>query len=143
MSTRRRSVIGYDALIVAVGGVDATRGVPGVVEHAFPFKSVEHCSRIGESLTRLAARSRPWYSKRAVGCRQISRSGPAGQRRLRCLRSADWRRRPDRRARLGEPLGSARLSDSGLSRDHETAPAPAIAMSMLHRMRASTCLRPM
>ena len=53
---RRRSAIRYDALIVALGGVDATRGVPGVVEHAFPFKSVEHCDRIGRYLTRLAAR---------------------------------------------------------------------------------------
>ena len=40
---RRRTAIGYDALIVALGGVDATRGVPGVVEHALPFKSVEQC----------------------------------------------------------------------------------------------------
>jgi NADH dehydrogenase len=39
--------------------VDATRGVPGVAEHAFPFKSVEHCDRIGRRLTRLAARRRP------------------------------------------------------------------------------------
>jgi NADH dehydrogenase len=39
--------------------VDATRGVPGVVEHAFPFKSVEQCDRIGKRLTRLAARRKP------------------------------------------------------------------------------------
>jgi NADH dehydrogenase FAD-containing subunit len=56
---RRRSAAGYDALIVAIGGVDATRGVPGVVEHAFPFKSVEQCDRIGKRLTRLAARRKP------------------------------------------------------------------------------------
>lgn len=56
---RRRSAIRYDALIVALGGVDATRGVPGVVEHALPFKSVEQCDRIGRALTRLAARRKP------------------------------------------------------------------------------------
>ena len=55
----RRKAIGYDALIVAFGGVDATRGVPGVFEHAFPFKSVEQCDRIGKRLARLAARRRP------------------------------------------------------------------------------------
>jgi NADH dehydrogenase len=59
VGTRRRSTVGYDALIVALGGVDATRGVPGVVEHAFPFKSVEQCDRIGKRLTRLAARRKP------------------------------------------------------------------------------------
>ena len=31
---RRRTGIGYDVLILALGGVDATRGVAGVVEHA-------------------------------------------------------------------------------------------------------------
>jgi NADH dehydrogenase len=59
LATQRRPAIGYDALIVALGGVDATRGVPGVVEHAFPFKSVEQCNRIGKRLTRLAARRKP------------------------------------------------------------------------------------
>jgi NADH dehydrogenase len=57
--TQRRSAVGYDALIVALGGVDATRGVPGVAEYAFPFKSVEQCDRIGRRLTRLAARRKP------------------------------------------------------------------------------------
>lgn len=62
VSTRgRRRPLGYDALIVALGGVDATRGVPGVAEHAFPFKSVEHCDRIGRRLARLAARRRPTH----------------------------------------------------------------------------------
>jgi NADH dehydrogenase FAD-containing subunit len=56
---RRRTAVGYDALIVAFGGVDATRGVPGVVEHAYPFKSVAQCDRIGKRLTRLAARRKP------------------------------------------------------------------------------------
>ena len=56
---RRRTSIGYDALIVALGGVDATRGVPGVAEHALPFKSVEQCDRIGRRLGQLAKRRRP------------------------------------------------------------------------------------
>lgn len=58
VATRRRSAVRYDALIVALGGVDATR-VPGVVEYAWPFKSVEQCDRIGKRLTRLAARRKP------------------------------------------------------------------------------------
>jgi NADH dehydrogenase len=59
VATRSRKAIGYDALIVALGGVDAARGVPGVVEHALPFKNVEQCDRIGRRLTRLAARRKP------------------------------------------------------------------------------------
>ncbi len=57
--TRRRSAVAYDALIVALGGVDATRGVAGVVEHAWPFKSVDACHRIGRRLEQLAARRKP------------------------------------------------------------------------------------
>lgn len=56
---RRRTAIPYDALIVGLGGVDATRGVPGVVEHALPFKSVAQCERIGRRLARLARRRGP------------------------------------------------------------------------------------
>jgi NADH dehydrogenase FAD-containing subunit len=56
---RRRRPIAYDALIVALGGVDATRGVPGVVEHAMPFKSARDCERIGKRLARLAVRRTP------------------------------------------------------------------------------------
>jgi len=59
ISTTRRPAIRYDALIVACGGVDATRGVAGVVEHAHPFKSVDQCARIGAKLARLAARKKP------------------------------------------------------------------------------------
>jgi len=55
---RRRTPIGYDALIVALGGVDSTRGVSGVEEHAFPFKSVGDCARIGSRLRRLGAQRR-------------------------------------------------------------------------------------
>lgn len=56
---RRRTPLRYDALVVALGGVDATRGVPGVAEHAHSFKSVEACRRIGRELARLAARRAP------------------------------------------------------------------------------------
>ncbi len=56
---RRRTALGYDALIVGCGGVDATGAVKGVSEHAFPFKSVDQCDRIGRRLARLAARKRP------------------------------------------------------------------------------------
>jgi NADH dehydrogenase len=56
---RRRTAMGYDALIATLGGVDATRGVAGVLEHAFPFKSVQECDRIGKRLTLLARRRKP------------------------------------------------------------------------------------
>lgn len=49
----------YDALVVALGGVDATRGVSGVVDHAHSFKSVEDCARIGSRLGRLDQDGRP------------------------------------------------------------------------------------
>lgn len=48
---QRHEPIGYDALVVALGGVDATRGVAGVTDHAHPFKSVEDC-RIPGATTR-------------------------------------------------------------------------------------------
>jgi NADH dehydrogenase len=50
----RGPALGYDALIVALGGVNATHGVPGVDEHALPFKSVDDCARIGARLRELA-----------------------------------------------------------------------------------------
>jgi NADH dehydrogenase FAD-containing subunit len=59
VSMKRRRSLAYDALIVACGGVDATRGVAGVVEHAYAFKSVDQCDRIGRRLARLAARKKP------------------------------------------------------------------------------------
>ena len=54
----RRGPIGYDALVVALGGVNATRGVAGVTDHAHPFKSVEDCARIGTRLAELDAAGR-------------------------------------------------------------------------------------
>jgi NADH dehydrogenase len=50
----REPALDYDALLVAVGGVNATHGVPGVDEHALPFKSVNDCARIGARLEELA-----------------------------------------------------------------------------------------
>ncbi len=49
-----RRPIPYDALIVALGGVNASHGVPGVESHALPFKSVDECARIGRRLEDLA-----------------------------------------------------------------------------------------
>jgi NADH dehydrogenase FAD-containing subunit len=49
--------IGFDACIVAVGGVNDTFGVPGAERYAMPFKSVDHCEAIGRTLARLARRS--------------------------------------------------------------------------------------
>jgi NADH dehydrogenase len=59
VATRHRKPIPYDALIVTFGGVDATRGVAGVSEHAIGFKSVAQCEQIGRRLARLAARKKP------------------------------------------------------------------------------------
>ncbi len=55
---RRRTPLRYDALIVALGGANATHGVPGVDEFALPFKSVRDCERIGRRLAQLARRRR-------------------------------------------------------------------------------------
>lgn len=49
----------FDDVVVAAGGVNATRGVPGVVEHAFPFKSVRDCMRIHDALNRRATAGGP------------------------------------------------------------------------------------
>lgn len=49
----------FDDVVVAAGGVNATRGVPGVAEHAFPFKSVHDCMRIHDALERRAAAGGP------------------------------------------------------------------------------------
>ena len=56
--TARGRTLRYDALVVALGGVDATRGVRGVEEYAAPFKSVDQCQRIGRGLEQLASRRR-------------------------------------------------------------------------------------
>jgi NADH dehydrogenase FAD-containing subunit len=59
VSVEQHRPIGYDALVVALGGVDATHGVVGVTDHAHPFKSVEDCARIGSRLAELDAGGQP------------------------------------------------------------------------------------
>lgn len=49
----------FDSLVVATGGVDATRGVEGVERWAMPFKSVDDCARIGGHLRDLRAGGGP------------------------------------------------------------------------------------
>lgn len=49
--------VGFDACIIAVGGVNDTFGVPGAERYAMPFKSVDHCEAIGRTLARLARRT--------------------------------------------------------------------------------------
>ena len=58
--TGRGESLGYDALILAIGGVDADFGVPGVGEHAIGFKSVNECHAIGQRLAELADAGRPF-----------------------------------------------------------------------------------
>jgi NADH dehydrogenase len=47
-------VLEADALVVAVGGVNATRGIEGADRHALPFKSVADCAAIRDRLAALA-----------------------------------------------------------------------------------------
>lgn len=46
--------LAYDALVFALGGVDATRGVAGVERFALPFKSVADAAHIAARLDELA-----------------------------------------------------------------------------------------
>jgi NADH dehydrogenase len=54
LSTIAGRTFGFDACIVAVGGVDETYGVRGADRHAMPFKSVDDCAAIGRELATLA-----------------------------------------------------------------------------------------
>ena len=40
--------LSYDACIMAVGGINDFQEVPGAAQHAYPFKSVEDCQKIGD-----------------------------------------------------------------------------------------------
>lgn len=40
----------FDAVLLTIGGVHSSHGVPGSREHALPFKSVDQCQRIAEQL---------------------------------------------------------------------------------------------
>ena len=51
--TSGRKRLPYDLCVVAVGGVNNTRGVAGAAKFALPFKSVEQCNKIGRRLTAL------------------------------------------------------------------------------------------
>ena len=48
--------LGFDACVVAVGGINETFGVPGAGRHALPFKSVAECAAIGQRLAALGRR---------------------------------------------------------------------------------------
>lgn len=50
VQTESGDVFAFDICVVAVGGVNNTFGVPGADEFAFPFKSVDQCQAIGETL---------------------------------------------------------------------------------------------
>lgn len=53
------SELAFDEVVLAAGGVNATRGVPGVAEHAFAFKSASDCMRIHDALERRVAAKGP------------------------------------------------------------------------------------
>lgn len=44
--------IGYDELVIAAGATTADYGIPGVAEHAFPLKSIEHSLAIRNHVLR-------------------------------------------------------------------------------------------
>ena len=49
----------FDACIVAVGGLSDTHHIPGVAQHALPFRSVGHALEIERRLAQLVALKRP------------------------------------------------------------------------------------
>ena len=49
--------LGFDACIVAIGGVHDTFGVPGADRHAMSFKGVDDCDAIGRRLAQLALKA--------------------------------------------------------------------------------------
>jgi len=55
--TSGRKRMPYDICVLAVGGVNDTRGVAGAAKFALPFKSVEQCDNIGRRLAALLGRS--------------------------------------------------------------------------------------
>ena len=54
--TSGRKRMPYDICVLAVGGVNDTRGVAGAAKFALPFKSVEQCDTIGRRLAALSGR---------------------------------------------------------------------------------------
>ena len=55
VKTERGDRFDFDACVVAVGGVNNTRGIPGAKEFTRPFKSVDDCAHIRKRLDKLAA----------------------------------------------------------------------------------------
>ena len=55
-------VLPFDAALLAVGGQNNTFGVPGADQYALPFKSVDQCCAIGDTLARHMAQG---------GCRVV------------------------------------------------------------------------
>lgn len=52
--------ISFDSCLLTIGGVNNTRGVPGVDAYTFPFKSVAQCDAIGKQLQTLSLRNTPF-----------------------------------------------------------------------------------
>jgi NADH dehydrogenase len=50
--------LGYDALILAVGGVNNTFGIEGAARYSMPFKSPDHCAAINRRLENLVHRQK-------------------------------------------------------------------------------------
>jgi len=50
VTTSAANTFNYDYLIISIGGISNDRGVPGVEEHSYPFKSAAQCYTIGKKL---------------------------------------------------------------------------------------------
>jgi len=59
--TKTGRVLDYDVLLLALGGEDASFGVPNVDRYAYAFKSVDDCHRIGLRLAELSGADRPYH----------------------------------------------------------------------------------
>jgi NADH dehydrogenase len=81
----------YDRLVLAVGGETPLDIVPGAADHAFPFRTVEDASRLGERLRSLEAADTDkirvavvggGYSGVEIACKLADRLGDRGRLRL-------------------------------------------------------------
>ena len=108
-------IIGFDACIVAVGGVHDTLGVPGADRHAMSFKGVDDCDAIGRRLAQLARR--PGRHSVVIvggGLEGIEALGEILRRYRRSDAFAVNRRRSGRPPAAGRPTGARRRSASTL-----------------------------
>lgn len=86
-----RPPLAYDRLVLALGGKTPVGAIPGVKDHAFPFKTLEDAYRLGEKLRVLescdpekirVAVVGGGYSGVEIACKLADRLGESGRIRL-------------------------------------------------------------